>query len=183
MNSGSTIRLAVPADAEALGTIQAESHQLTYRGVMPDSVLARLGSERLIERFGARLAAAADARDDDQHRLWVIETSSGVVGYAATEPGADRFLAPPAGAGEMESLYLHPSAVGRGLGRALHQHAIADLAVRSFEPLILWAFAANLQARHFYERAGWVLDVVGQNWVLDGVACPIVRYRLHWPRN
>ena len=81
----------------------------------------------------------------------------------------------------MESLYLHPSAVGRGLGRALHRHAIDDLFARDFDPLILWAFAANQRARCFYECAGWVLDVSGQDWVLDGVACPIVRYRLGRP--
>lgn len=104
-----------------------------------------------------------------------------ISGYAATEPGRFTFLPPPAGAGEMESLYLHPSAVGRGLGRALHRHAIDDLFARGFDPLILWAFAANQRARCFYECAGWVLDVSGQDWVLNGVACPIVRYRLDRP--
>ena len=68
MSPGSAIRRAVPEDAEALGTIQAESHQATDRGVMPDSVLARLGAERLIERFRTRLVAAADAPADDQRR-------------------------------------------------------------------------------------------------------------------
>ena len=78
----------------------------------------------------------------------------------------------------MESLYLHPSAVGRGLGRALHRHAIDDLFARGFDPLILWAFAANQRARCFYECAGWVLDVSGQTgfWM----ASPAPSYAIAW---
>jgi len=173
----SQIRLALPDDAPALGAIQAASHLATYRGVMPDSVLARVDEQRMSQRFRSRLAVEAPA--EDQHRVWVIEADGAIAGYAITEPGADRFLPPPGGAGELESLYLHPEVVGRGLGRALHQHAIDDLAARGFDPLILWAFAANEQALRFYERAGWTLDETGQHWLLDGVSCPIVRYRLN----
>jgi len=31
-------------------------------------------------------------------------------------------------------------------------------------------------------RAGWIQDVTGEHWVLEGVPCPIVRYRLDKPR-
>ncbi|MGK2851437.1 MAG: N-acetyltransferase family protein [Candidatus Limnocylindrales bacterium] len=172
------IRLATTDDAEALGTIEAASYLATYRGIMPDSVLARVQPESMIERTRTRLAAAARAPADDPHRLWVIESDGAVAGYARTEPGLDQFLPPPEGAGEVESLYLHPDATGRGLGRALLRHAVDDLAERGFDPLVLWAFAANERARRFYERAGWSLDVSGEHWVLDGVPCPIVRYRL-----
>lgn len=65
----------------------------------------------------------------------------------------------------------------------MQQHAIGDLTDRRFDPLILWAFAANHRARRFYEQAGWVLNVVGETWMLDGVAGPIVRYRLERPRG
>jgi len=181
MSTRHTIRLAVPADAEALGAIQAESHRVTYPGIMPAAVLARQQAGRLAERFSLRLKAAADAGAPDDNRLWVVEVDGGVVGYAATQPGASTFQPPPRGAGEMESLYLHPSATGRGLGWALHEHATHDLSARGFRPLILWAFAANKTARRFYERAGWALDVADARWVLEGVSCPIVRYRLRRP--
>lgn len=145
---------------------------------MPDAVLSRLTADRLTDRFQSRLAVAAEAAAPGPRRLWVIEAAGAIAGYAATEPGASTFLPPPHDAGEMESLYLHPDARRRGLGRALHRHAIDDLLAPGFDPLILWAFAANEPARRFYERAGWVLDKAGEHWVLDGVACPIVRYRL-----
>jgi len=181
MSTRHTIRLAVPADAEALGAIQAESHRATYSGIMPAAVLARQQAGRLAERFSLRLRAAADTRAPDDNRLWVVEVEGEVAGYAATQPGASTFQTPPQGAGELESLYLHPSATGRGLGWALHEHATHDLSARGFQPLILWAFAANRPARDFYERAGWTLDVAEARWVLEGVSCPIVRYQLCRP--
>jgi ribosomal protein S18 acetylase RimI-like enzyme len=173
----------MPDDAEALGTIKAASYLATYRGIMPDSVLARVSAERMIERVRPRLASAASAAGEGPQRLWVIETDGEVRGYATTEPGSDQFLPPPDGAGELESLYLHPDAIGRGLGWALLQHAVDDLVARDFDPLVLWAFEANARARRFYERAGWTLDVTGEHWILDGVPCPIVRYRLDRPRD
>jgi GNAT superfamily N-acetyltransferase len=177
MNGDPRIRLARVDDAEALGRIEAESYLDTYRGVMPDSVLARVHPERMIERIRPRLAALAEAPPEEAMRLWVIEVDGAVRGYATTEPATDQFLPPPAGAGELESLYLHPSAIGQGLGRALLQHAVDDLCARGFDPLVLWAFEQNARARRFYERAGWTLDVTGEHWVLDDVPVPIVRYR------
>lgn len=186
MSADPRIRLAVPGDAEALGTIEAASYLATYRGIMPDSVLARVQAERLTERVRARLTAAAEvaaAAADDPRRMWVIEADGAIAGYAITEPGSDMFLPPPDGAGELESLYLHPDAIGRGLGWTLLRHAVDDLVDRGFDPIILWAFEANARARRFYERAGWILDVTGEHWVLDGVPCPIVRYRLDTTRD
>jgi ribosomal protein S18 acetylase RimI-like enzyme len=148
---------------------------------MPAAVLARQQAGRLAERFSLRLKEAADTGAPDDNRLWVVEVDGEVVGYAATQPGASTFRPPPPGAGELESLYLHPAAIGRGLGWALHQHAISDLSARGFDTLILWAFAANQAARRFYERAGWAVDVAEARWLLEGVSCPIVRYRLRRP--
>lgn len=179
MTGDARIRLAEPDDAEALGTIEATSYLATYRGIMPDSVLARVSPERMIERLRPRLETAAAGPPDERHRMWVILDDVGVVrGYATTEPATDQFLPPPAGAGELESLYLDPGAIGQGFGRALLAHAVGDLIAHGFDPLILWAFEHNDRARRFYERAGWSLDVTGEHWVLDDVPCPIVRYRL-----
>lgn len=179
MNDRPRIRLAEAGDAEALGTIEARSYLHTYRGIMPESVLARVGPERMIERLRPRLEAAAAAPPDERRRMWVILDDTGVIqGYATTEPATDQFLPPPDGAGELESLYLDPDAIGRGYGRALLAHAVGDLIAHDFDPLVLWAFAQNDRARRFYERAGWMLDIVGEDWVLDDIPCPIVRYRL-----
>lgn len=175
-----SIRLADAGDAAAIGTIEAASYLATYRGIMPDSVLARVTPERMIERRQIRFATMPG---DSPERTWVVERDGVVRGYATTEPGSSQFLPPPAGAGEVESLYLHPEAIGQGLGRPLLDHAVDDLWTRGFEPLVLWAFERNDRARRFYEHAGWALDVTGEHWILDDVPCPIVRYRLDRART
>jgi hypothetical protein len=67
--------------------------------------------------------------------------------------------------------------------RAAHLFGLRNAAFRGFDPLILWAFAANAPARRFYECAGWTVDVTGETWLLGGVACPIVRYRREQPQT
>lgn len=178
MSGAQRIRLAIPDDADQLGAIEAASYAATYRGILPDSVLARATADALVERVRARLETEAAGPLDARRRRWVIEDGDGAVrGYASTEPASDQFLPPPAGAAEIESLYLHPDAIGQGYGRALLDHVVDDLVAHGFDPLLLWAFERNERARRFYERAGWTLDVQGEDWVLDGVPCPIVRYR------
>ena len=52
---------------------------------------------------------------------------------------------------EVEALYLAPAARGRGLGKALLEEA-----KQAETSLTLWCFQANLAARRFYEREGFV---------------------------
>ena len=176
--AGRRIRRAVPEDADRLGAIQAGSYLDAYDGIMPPSVLARLRPERFAERWREHLSGPSDGDE----RVWVIETEDGIVaGYGLTQRAGDQFRAPPPNAGEVESLYLHPDAIGRGLGAALLAHCVDDLRARGFDRLVLWAFEANHRARRFYERAGWTLEITREAWVLDDIPVPIVRYGLGAP--
>jgi ribosomal protein S18 acetylase RimI-like enzyme len=172
---GRRIRPATVDDADRLAEVQVASYLDTYVGIMPDSVIARVQPGRYAPRWREQLG---DPTRADEDWVWVGEVDGIVQGYVLTQPASDQFRPPPPGAGEVESLYLHPAAIGRGLGRALLEHGVRDLRARGFEPLVLWAFDANARARRFYERAGWQLDVTGEHWVLDDVPVPIVRYRL-----
>ena len=51
---------------------------------------------------------------------------------------------------ELSHLYVHPDAIGTGMGRALFEHA-KTLRPHGFE---LWVFQQNERARRFYERNG-----------------------------
>jgi GNAT superfamily N-acetyltransferase len=172
--SADEVRLATVEDAPAIAEVMIASWVATYRGIMPDTVLARQTVEGATTRWTERLTAAADP---ESARTWVVTSDGGVRGYAVTAEANDHFRPPPGGAGEIDSLYLAPEAIGRGLGRTLHAEITADLWMRGFAPLILWAFEANDHARRFYERAGWVHDL-DHHWVLDEQPIPIVRYRL-----
>ena len=173
------VRLARMEDADRLAEILVRSWTATYRGIMPDPVLDRLSIADRAERWRASIR---DAAPDDARRRWVVTEDGVVHGYAITGPGQGDFLPPPEGAGELDSLYLHPAAMGRGLGRTLLAHALDDLRARGFDPLILWAFEANRHARRFYETAGFVHDA-DSTWTLEGIPIPVVRYRLAAPAS
>lgn len=59
-----------------------------------------------------------------------------------------------AGWGEVVSLYLLPSHMGRGLGRQLLAAALDALRRRGFPRAYLWVLEENRAARRFYERFG-----------------------------
>jgi GNAT superfamily N-acetyltransferase len=168
-----TIRLAAPADIEVVGGISERAWRATYPGIVPDAVL-----EEWIE--GARdswHAAFASGAQDRGWRPWVADRDGTVLGFATTSPAKSEWLPPPEGAGELTNLYIEPDAIGTGVGRLLYDHAVADLAARGFDPLVVWAFRENARALGFYKRMGLVIDVPDHDWVLGGIPCPIVRFR------
>jgi GNAT superfamily N-acetyltransferase len=171
------IRLATEDDAEAMGRIAQRSWAATYRGIVPDPVL----DEWIAEAPAAWRTALAALGPEGPARAWVGERERRVLGYATTSPAKDTWLPPPDGAGELTNLYLDPDAIGTGLGRQLYEHAVADLRERGLNPLVVWAFRDNPLARRFYPKMGLAIDVADHHWVLGGVPCPIVRFRLDWP--
>lgn len=177
MPDGLAIRLAIVDDAPALAGIGERAWNLTYRGIVPDAVL-----DEWIEGAEAGWRGALEQPPaHGQWRPWVAERQDTVLGYLTTSPAKDEWLPPPDGAGEVTNLYLEPGAIGTGIGRRLYEHAVDDLRERGFNPLVIWAFRDNPRARRFYERMGLAIDVPDHHWVLGGVPCPIVRFRLDWP--
>jgi ribosomal protein S18 acetylase RimI-like enzyme len=174
------IRPARVDDAEALGHVEARSYAATYPGIVPDPVLAEW-----IEKAPAEWADALPRlRDpDDPSRAWVAEQGGVPIGYAITTPGNDRWLPPPEGAGELADLYLDPTVIGSGVGGRLYRHAVDDLQARGFNPFVVWAFRDNARAIGFYQRMGLTIDVPEHDWVLGGIPCPIVRFRIDFPAS
>jgi ribosomal protein S18 acetylase RimI-like enzyme len=167
------VRPAAITDADALGAIGERAFPATYRGIVPDAVL-----DEWIASGAAGWRAALEKRaPDSPARAWVAERDGTVIGYATTSPAKADWLPPPDGAGELTNLYLDPAVIGTGAGRALYDHAVADLAERGFDPLVVWAFRDNHRARRFYEGRGLTIDVPDHAWVLADVPCPIVRFR------
>ena len=77
--------------------------------------------------------------------------------------------------GELDALYLAPHARGKGLGKAL-----LDEAKAAEEMLTLWAFQANVGARRFYAREGFVEAFMTNG---DGNVEGLKDVRLVWERD
>jgi GNAT superfamily N-acetyltransferase len=113
--------------------------------------------------------------DDEDVRRWIADV---VVGSSETWVALDRerIVAMMAlRVGWIDQLYVEPARTGRGIGSLL-----VALAQRSQpEGLDLWAFQANLGARRFYERHGFVAVAFTEGDNEEGA--PDVRY--HWSAN
>jgi ribosomal protein S18 acetylase RimI-like enzyme len=98
------------------------------------------------------------------------------VGFAETGPCRD--ADGPPGAAELSTLYLEQAAAGRGIGRRLLAHAMADLRRRGYRVATLWVLAGNGRARRFYAAAGWAPDGTTRPEEWSGVELEGVRYRI-----
>src|SRR5882672_2555696 len=85
----------------------------------------------------------------DRTTLVALDAAGAVVGFTMFGPDRDR------DAGYLASLYVSPMAGGRGVGRSLLDAAIDAM---PGVDITLWVFAANVQARRLYERAGFEPD-------------------------
>ena len=169
--AGLTIRAQLPEDAEALVDVHLRSWRWAYARLVPDAFLDLIESERAarVERLRAALM---DPEPDE--RYWLAEAGGQVVGLASTrrsrDQGADERTA------EVRAIYLAPEAAGRGIGRALLAHALADLRGRRFTRATLWTLDTNERARRFYEAAGWRDD--DGRWTVEereGTVLPLIR--------
>jgi GNAT superfamily N-acetyltransferase len=144
------VRAAGPDDARAIGALATRAWRAAYAGVLAPGVLDVMDP---VEQAADWHAYLADMPPAD--RVWVIGPPDAVWGFARTGPCPDEDA--PARAGEVHGLYLEPTRIGTGLGRALFAHAVANLEARH-DVVCVWHFAANDGAGRFYERAGFALD-------------------------
>jgi len=167
---GTVIRAARVGDASQIAVVQVRSWQGAYRGLLPQAYLDGLDPAQRVGRWERSLAEAEDRRDG----VLVADASGtllGFVGYSPTRDGD----ADPARVGEIDAIYLLPSAWGKGVGRLLMDAALARLAEARFDRATLWVLDSNVRARRFYEAGGWLAD--GARKIDDSRGFPIAQVR------
>jgi ribosomal protein S18 acetylase RimI-like enzyme len=136
-----SIEPATAADAPALAAVFLNCWRTAYRGIVDDAIIDRLDASGVEARW-RRLVAG--------HRVLVARVDGAAVGmirFGADEDDPTR--------GHVFSLYVDPSAAGRGTGRSLLARATGELAAADYRTATLWVFAANERALRFYRAAGW----------------------------
>jgi dipeptidase E len=127
-----------------------------------------------------RLASA----DPDEPAWWsrirtggdgflVAEDGDGPVAFVHIKPTSDPAV------GELDLLYTHPRAAGRGIGRRLLERATWMLLCRGCREAVLWTEARNARALTMYRANGWQAD--GGEDRRDYLGTPIrnLRHRLN----
>jgi len=140
------IREATAADAPAIARVHVESWRTTYRGIVPDDVLANLSVERRARGWAERLG-----KPGGPEFVYVAEDDTeAVVGFASGGPereGDRRYT------GELYAIYLLADQQGKGIGRQLARIVAERLATMGHDAMLVWVLAAN-PARHFYAALG-----------------------------
>jgi ribosomal protein S18 acetylase RimI-like enzyme len=165
------IRPASLADAAAIARLHLASYQAAYQGILPAEFFSRLSAEDRERRWH-------DSLNDPQRRALVAEDDDPprLIGFAEVGPSRDDDAR--TGTGELMALHVMQPCWRQGVGRMLHDGAIATLAAQSFQGATLWVLTANTRARAFYEAVGWYHDGIARQHLVRGVEAAEVRYRV-----
>ncbi len=160
-----TIRPATVEDAWRIAEINVRSWQAAYSGLLPEAYLRDLSIEGRAANW-ERWLGDPDAKS----AVLVLENDGERVGFVAV--GLE--------AGELRAFYLDPDHWGVGLGRLLHDSAMAVLREAGHREATLWVLDTNERAQRFYAAAGWVLDGATKSDTIPGedVMLSEVRYRI-----
>jgi ribosomal protein S18 acetylase RimI-like enzyme len=141
------VAIARPVDLVPAARVRVASWRAAFTGLVPQDFLDSMDATAIAAGWSESLAAG-------RSRLHVARVGDEVVGYAGLGPERDK-SAPP-GTGELYALFVDPSCWCRGVGRALAEAALADLRDGGAVRVWLWVLEANVRARAFYERNGFV---------------------------
>lgn len=165
-----SLRRAVPDDADALSVIGTATFLESYAGVIDGAGLVRHCADHQSS------AAYAEALTKPDHALWLAETPPGraPVGYLHLSP-PDLPVDTRADDLEIKRIYVLATLQRSGLGRELLNAAALCARARKARRLLLGVYKKNDTALAFYDRVGFErvgerdFDVGGvtyQDWVL-----------------
>lgn len=150
-------------------TIYAMSWKIEYNGIIPQSYLDALSSERWVDKLGntGYESFRADYLLSDNGKF--VATSS--ICKARDEEYADW--------GEIMSIYVLPEEFRKGYGSALFSYVTNQLKENGYSNIYLWVLEENQRARRFYEKMGFRAngDRMIQN--IGGKDCTEIRYVNH----
>jgi GNAT superfamily N-acetyltransferase len=139
-----SLRQARPSDAVPLARLYIESWQDTYAAILPHSLLANMSVDVHAARIGRAIGKGAVLVAEDRRHGLV-----GLTGFGAARDNGLGFD------GEVYTLYVAPTFLGLGAGRALLHGAFASLKRRAFHSCVIWSHARN-HACFFYQAMGGV---------------------------
>lgn len=143
------IRAALPEDAVGIAEVHVGSWRTTYRGLLPDSVLAA----QSVEQRAAIWREAAEAVERGESRSFVLvaeDPVDGIIGFASAGPEREQGVGFD---GELYAISLLEGHQGRGVGRRLVARVVDLLLEQGHSSMRVWVLEGN-PAQGFYERLG-----------------------------
>jgi ribosomal protein S18 acetylase RimI-like enzyme len=161
------IRPAGIDDADEIAHVHVQVWHESYRGIMPDALLAGLSVEQRAVMWRRVIDESLQAPN-----LWVVENADGaIVGFGCIGRARDE---PLDADGEVFAINLLNAVKRRGHGRALFIHLLGLLKQRCFAAAGLWVLTTNESARRFYEamdgRAGAIRTLEAEVTILQEIS-------------
>lgn len=147
-----SVRPARPADAEAMGAVQARAWRGGYADVLDPEALDRLTPQALAGPWRQALTDPPTRK----HKVLVACAGSAVVGFAAVAPGRD----PDAtmADGDLVVLVVDPAHRGAGHGSRLLAASADTVGADGASTLRAWVPDADTALRDFLGSAGLTPD-------------------------
>jgi GNAT superfamily N-acetyltransferase len=149
-----TLRKARPDDAEALGALHVASWHETYRGIIPDEMLAGLSIGERAAMWREILSAP-----DDRGCIAVViaEDDRNMIGFGSCGLQRDQDLIEAGFSGEFGAIYVLRSHQRCGIGRLLMAAMAKELSDAGHAGASLWVLRENEPARVFYGKMGGII--------------------------
>lgn len=141
---GIEIRTAQPEDAAQLALIQAESWKAAFSGILTAETLRRCTD---LPRCTKMLGGVLESRCGTFYLALLEGKPCGELFWREDSEHSD--------AAEIVALHSLRESWGSGVGRALMDRALADIAASEKRRAFLWVFQENYRARRFYEKCGF----------------------------
>lgn len=129
-------------DRLAVSKVYEDSWKYAYKGIVPQDYLDGIPEGQWTSHI------------EQAGRKNLVMLQDGII-VGTTGFGRSR-MAQMDGWGEIISLYFLPEYMGMGHGRSLLQAAVTELNKMGFDKVYLWVLEENQNARHFYEKYGFV---------------------------
>lgn len=145
--------------------IYEQSWKHAYRGIIPDTWLARIPSGQW----------ANGLKQSNRFSLVLFDDGKmcGAASYSHARMESMKDY------GEIISIYLLPEVMRMGYGYQLMRAAISELRSMGYRKAYLWVFQENRNARQFYERFGFMRGVKTQTDLYDGKELKELMYIYH----
>lgn len=169
-----SVRLALAADADAIGAVQARAWRESYAPVLPAELIESVDPASFAEQWRTGIATPPSA----MHRVLVALERNTVVGFAATAPSPDPDAGPADG--EVVAFHVDPDHLRAGHGSRLLSAVADTLRADKFTRARFWQIVGDDAIRAFLEPAGWIPDGAHRELDLTGDGTATIRQvRLH----
>ncbi len=144
-----SIRVATLGDVAEIAEVHVATWQSAYKGLLPDKLLQNLSVENR-KRSWQRIL------NNSPSVPIVAEIENQVVGFSNFGASRDSDAAPTVG--EIYAIYLLAAYWGQGIGKALMQTSLRQLATGGFDSTTLWVLKSNQRTIDFYSGMGFSPD-------------------------